>query len=123
MASDTESPVEGDARIFQSPRASQLALRLPRLPLNEFEWDEQQLCAFRDGVLVSNLAMLNDSRITPELRDEIIAWIAAPMRSNADLKTDPLSFQACCVSAGMDFEEMREQTLLIVAPELIPHLD
>ena len=91
--------------------------------MNHFEWDERELCAFRDGVLVSNLAMLNDSRITPKLRNQIVAWIAAPKRSNEDLKTDPLSFQACCLSAGVDFEEMREQTLLIVAPDLISHLE
>ena len=121
--SETETTAMTGARVLESLRAPQLALRLPRLPLNHFEWDERELCAFRDGVLVSNLAMLNDSRITPKLRNQIVAWIAAPKRSNEDLKTDPLSFQACCLSAGVDFEEMREQTLLIVAPDLISHLE
>lgn len=104
-------------------RESQLSLGLPSLPLNQFEWTDAQLCAFRDGVLVAQLRLLNDERTTPKLRAELIEWIAAPKRSEAELKYAPLSFQACCLAAGVDFEEMRERTLYLVAPELIDQLD
>lgn len=112
-----------NSRVESRTRESQLSLGLPSLPLNQFEWTDEQLCAFRDGVLVAQLRLLNDERTTPRLRAELIAWIAAPKRSATELKYAPLSFQACCLSAGVDFEEMRERTLYLVAPELIDQLD
>lgn len=128
--SEDEESTEGEqkltapgSRVESRTRESQLSLGLPSLPLNQFEWTDQQLCAFRDGVLVAQLHLLNDERTTPRLRAELIAWIAAPKRSVAELKSAPLSFQACCLSAGVDFEEMRERTLYLVAPELIDQLD
>jgi hypothetical protein len=136
-SASTDSPISEDeesteeeqkltapgSRVESRTRESQLSLGLPSLPLNQFEWTDPQLCAFRDGVLVAQLRLLNDERTTPRLRAELIAWIAAPKRSAAELKYAPLSFQACCLSAGVDFEEMRERTLYLVAPELIDQLD
>ena len=91
--------------------------------LSQFAWTDQQIDALRDGLLTSQLRLLNDTRITPRLRAELIAWVAAPKRNPVALKHAPLSFQACCLSAGVDFEEMRERTLYVVAPELIDQLD
>jgi hypothetical protein len=126
---DEESAVEGKKlsapgeRVESRTREPQLSLGLPSLPLNQFEWTDQQLCAFRDGVLVAQLRLLNDERTTPQLRAELIEWIAAPKRNEVELRTAPLSFQACCLSAGVDFEEMRERTLFLVAQQLRKKLD
>lgn len=120
---EEKKPTAPGSRAESRTRESQLALGLPSLPLNQFEWTDEQLCAFRDGVLVAQLRLLNDERTTPQLRAELIEWIAAPKRSDAELKYAPLSFQACCLSAGVDFEEMRERTLYLIAPELIEQLD
>lgn len=122
-AEDEGKPTTPGSRIASRIRDAQLSLGLPALPLNDFEWTDQQLCAFRDGVLIAQLRLLGDERTTPRLRAELIAWIAAPKRREAELKHAPLSFQACCLSAGVDFEEMRERTLFLFAPELIDELD
>lgn len=118
-----EKPAAPGSRTASRVREPQLSLGLPALPLNQFEWTDQQLCALRDGVLVAQLRLLGDERTTPALRADLIAWIAAPKRREAELKKAPLSFQACCLSAGVDFEEMRERTLYLFAPELIDQLD
>lgn len=121
---DQEEPADDpDSRTASSVREAQLSLGLPALPLNQFEWSDQQMCALRDGVLVAHLRLLGDERTTPALRADLIAWIAAPKRHEAELQYAPLSFQACCLSAGVDFEEMRERTLYLFAPELIDQLD
>ena len=101
----------------------QLSLGLPSQPLNEFAWSEQECCAFLDGMLVDQLRLLADERTTAELRADLISWIAAPMRNLEELKLAPFSFQACCTATGVDFEEMRERTLAMFAPELIDQLD
>lgn len=130
QASEPEEPTNGQekpaapgSRTASRIREPQLSLGLPALPLNPFEWTDQQLCALRDGVLVAQLRLLGDERTTPQLRADLIAWIAAPKRREAELRYAPLSFQACCLSAGVDFEEMRERTLYLFAPELIDQLD
>lgn len=102
---------------------SQLSLGLPALPLNDFQWSEREIFAVLDGLLCSALHLLKDERTTPSLRARLIAWVAAPALSKAQLRGAPTSFQACCLSAGLDFEEMREQTLQIVAPQLLQQLD
>lgn len=111
------------SRTVARVREAQLSLGLPALALNQYEWSDQQMCAFRDGVLVAQLRLLGDERTTPGLRADLIAWIAAPKRRESQLRYAPLSFQACCLSAGVDFEEMRERTLYLFAPALIDQLD
>ena len=101
----------------------QVALGLESLPLNHYEWSDEECCHFLDAMLVNQLRLLNDERTTPELRADLIAWIAAPKRSLSELKKAPCSFQNCCAAAGVDFEEMRERTLEMFAPELIDELD
>lgn len=119
----SEEPAAPPTRTAPSAREAQLSLGLAAQALNQFEWTDQQIDAFRDGVLVAQLHLLNDERTTPQLRAELITWIAAPKRNPVELKHAPLSFQACCLSAGVDFEEMRERTLYVVAPGLIDQLD
>lgn len=101
----------------------QIALGLESLPLNNYEWSDEECCHFLDAMLVNQLRLLNDERTTPELRADLIAWISAPKRSLSELKKAPCSFQTCCAAAGVDFEEMRERTLAMFAPELIDQLD
>jgi hypothetical protein len=101
----------------------QIALGLESLPLNNYEWSDEECCHFLDAMLVHQLRLLIDERTTPELRADLIAWIAAPKRSPSELRKAPCSFQVCCAAAGVDFEEMRERTLAMFAPELIDQLD
>ena len=116
-----KATARGDAPNGTPP--PQIALGLESLPLNHYEWSDEECCHFLDAMLVHQLHLLNDERTTPELRDDLIAWIAAPKRSLSELKQAPCSFQACCAAAGVDFEEMRERTLAMFAPELIDQLD
>lgn len=99
------------------PPDSQLWLTL------DAEWTDQEIVCLQDGMLVDQLRLLADERTTVELREDLIAWIAAPRRSLNALKAVPFSFQACCAAAGVDFEEMRERTLAMFAPDLIDQLD
>lgn len=124
---ETANPKETSAtlssRVDRTSDAPQLALGLPSRPLNDYTWSEEERYAFLDGMLVDQLRLLADERTTAELRADLIAWIAAPKRNLEALKRAPFSFQACCAAAGVDWEEMREGTLLIFAPELIDQLD
>mgnify|MGYP001160576847 CR=1 FL=1 len=122
-ATTTEASAVEGGREDNKPRKPQLSLQLPNMPLNDFSWSDQEVCAFLDGMLVDQLRLLADERTTPELRADLIAWIAAPRRSLQALKKAPFSFQACCAAVGVDFEEMRERTLEMFAPELVDELD
>ena len=121
--SETEPPDASGARVLSRIRDTQIALQLPQVALNDLEWSDEQLCALREGVLRAHLHLLKDERTTAELRAEIIEWIATPKRKVDDLRREPFSFQACCLAVGVDFEEMRERTLYLVAPDLIERLD
>jgi hypothetical protein len=88
-----------------------------------FTWTERDCLAIQDGLLVDQLRLLADGRTAPELQAEILAWVAAPKRSLTELRQAPFSFQACCAAAGVDFEEMRERTIQLIAPQLISRLD
>ncbi|MBL8269557.1 hypothetical protein [Steroidobacter sp.] len=135
LAVDDIDLIDGDDAEEDAPKATarrdvpegtappQIALGLESLPLNHYEWSDEECCHFLDAMLVNQLRLLNDERTTPELRADLIAWIAAPKRSLSELKKAPCSFQACCAAAGVDFEEMRERTLAMFAPELIDQLD
>lgn len=101
----------------------QLALGLPALPLNDHEWTDREIYALLDGALVAQLRLLADERTSPELRRELIAWVATPLKRMAEAFATPFSFQVCCWAAGVDPEEMREQILRKFAPALIAELD
>jgi hypothetical protein len=122
-ANAKETSAHPSERVDPDTRKPQLALGLPSHPLNEYAWSEQECCAFLDAMLMDQLRLLADERTTAELRADLIAWIAAPKRNLEALKLAPFSFQACCAAAGVDFEEMRERTLAMFAPELIDQLD
>jgi len=111
------------ATVSEETAKPQIALGLESLPLNSYEWSDDECCCFLDAMLVAQLRLLNDERTTAALRADLIAWIAAPKRSLSELKKAPFSFQVCCAAAGVNFEEMRERTLAMFAPELIDQLD
>lgn len=106
---DPDSPLD---------RSSQLSW----LP-DPFTWTDEDCFAMLEGYLIDQLRLLGDGRASRELREEIIAWVAAPKRPLAALRHAPFSFQACCAAAAVDFEEMRERALQMFAPELLAHLD
>ncbi len=123
--SEDSSPVDERSRPTGSARTDdhQLTLGLPALPLNDYEWSDREICALLDGALVAQLRLLADERTSPELRRELIAWVAAPLKRMAEVVATPFSFQACCCAAGVDPEEMREQILRRFAPALLAELD
>ena len=131
--SDVTSPKKPSAllanrRDLDSPRhKSQLRFLLqtqtrPR-PLNTYSWSAADCEAVLEGMLRHQLHLLNDERTTPDLRAELIEWVAAPKQSWEELKRSPFAFQVCCLAVGVDFEAMREHVLSIVAPELLENLD
>lgn len=102
-------------------RGGQLALDLPAMPLNDFDWDDDGIDAIRVGLL-NDLRQLIDLRTSFEVRTELIAWVAVPIVSPTAMPHEPFSFQVCCFTAGVDPEEMREQILLMFEPgHLVSH--
>jgi len=87
------------------------------------EWTDEDCVAMLDGFLIDQLQLLGDGRAGPDLHAEILAWVAQPKRSLAALKDAPFSFQACCLAAGVDFEQMRECVLQMFAPQLLKEMD
>lgn len=111
-----------------APRALQLGLEMPRgrmrrpQPLNDYEWDDQELHAFREGVLFCRLRLLADQRASLEEREDVLDWITEPKKTPEELKFFPVSFQACCLAVPVNFEEMRDLTLEHFAPERLSAL-
>lgn len=100
------------------PAAPQLGLPLPACPLNDVDWSENEIYGLLERMLVDQLRALNDDRTSAEMRRELIAWVAKPLRqSRAAVRDDPFSFQSCCYAAGLDPEELQEQVLFMFAPE------
>jgi len=125
--------------IANGPQVSHIGLKILRLILgdqqslpfdtdtvlrgNEIRKDrevisEEETASIHENILIQSLHLLQDGRTLPKTKLEIIDWIAAPILPANELRNDPFSFQACCLCAGVDTEEMRDQILINIVPKL-----
>lgn len=136
LGAPSPSPTDEGGRLRTQIRAEAITAPTPRskpsrlderqlalVPLNNLKLSDQGRYALLEGLLIHELRALDDQRTTPELREDLIAWVAAPKRTREALQEAPFSFQACCLAAGVDFEEMRERTLFMFAPHLVDQVD
>ena len=122
LRTDTHAEaISAPTPLSKATRLSERQLAL--VPLNDLKWSDQGRYALLEGLLIHELRALADQRTTPELRADLIDWVSAPKRTREELQEAPFSFQACCLAAGVDFEEMRERTLFMFAPHLVDQVD
>lgn len=68
----------------------------------EAEWQDSEIGALAEEILIQALRELADQRVTRATYDEIVAWLNLPTE-------DPFGFIFCCRAGGFDPDELRER--------------
>lgn len=68
-------------------------------------WDDSQIEQIHLYLLDESFTVAGTSRTSSAVRHEIISWV---LEKKAGSMPTPFSFEACCVFAGYDSQELRE---------------
>jgi len=89
------------------PEAFQDSLDLETLPLNTEDLVDDYQAIHEKLLFVSLTPCLGDN-VSLDHLEEIIEWVLVPVVNPDKQEVMPFTFQACCMSANVDAEEMRE---------------
>lgn len=67
-------------------------------------WSDQDIEFLRDGLLKKTLSDLCNHRAGPDVKREALQWMLSD-------EIHPFSFIVCCMSAGLDSDELRSKAL------------
>lgn len=70
-------------------------------------WTTQDVIKLHDGMLQAMLHRLSDNRVSKAQQQEILHWLSEPLVRDEEALKRPFSYQACCLAAGVDPEDLR----------------
>lgn len=107
LFSEIIQKIEVKAVIKEAVKASRVG-RPVKVEVDESEvaqWDDIHIERLHLYLLDESFSVAGTPRTSPDVRDEIISWVLEKSRPGA--MPAPCSFEACCVFAGYDAEELR----------------
>lgn len=94
------------------PKLLQESLALESIPLND-EGLEEDYQTIQEKMLFASLSPCAGDNVSLDHLSEMIEWVLVRIAS-ANQEIPPFSFQACCIAAYVDVEEMQSMVFSIL---------